>query len=295
MRQHTGALARIGEYAALTRQGAPIGWLLLLFPTLAALIVSASDWPSIGTLLIFTLGVWLTRSAGCVINDYADRHLDPKVARTRHRPLAAGRITPAEALVLFVCLMTCAALLLLLLTPAAAFTAMLGAPLILLYPYAKRVTTLPQIVLGVTFSWGIPVASAEVSGGISEAALWLFAANFLWVLAYDTFYALQDLPDDQQAGVGSLATRFGITGSLRLIALCQLGMLVLLVSMGLRLGYAWPYHASLFAIGLLFVWQHLVPGKEVHRERMGYLRAFRHNGWVGALLLASLALEKLVW
>lgn len=283
---------RIGNYSELTRQGAPIGWLLLLFPTLASLLVSAAGWPSAQILVVFTLGVWLTRSAGCVINDYADRRFDAGVARTRHRPLASGRVSSAEALAVFVLLMGLAALLLLLLAPSAALTAVLGVPLILLYPFAKRVTTLPQVVLGVAFSWGILVASVQVAGRISEGALWLFVANFLWILAYDTFYALQDLPDDQTMGVRSLATRFGVRGSLRLIALCQLGMLASLVALGVRLEYAWHYYVFLIGMLALFGYQHLRLGKEAHRETLGYLRAFKHNAWVGTLLLLALCVQK---
>ncbi len=288
----TSLAARIGNYSKLTRQGTPIGWLLLLFPTLASLLVSGAGWPSAKTVIIFTLGVWLTRSAGCVINDYADRHFDSNVVRTRHRPLASGRVAPAEAIAVFVLLMAMAALLLLLLTPWAALTAVLGVPLILLYPFAKRVTSLPQLVLGVAFSWGILVASVEVSGRITESALWLFLANFLWILAYDTFYALQDLPDDKKIGVGSLATRFGVGGSLRLIALCQLGMLASLVALGVRLGYVWHYYLFLIGMLALFGYQLLRLGKEVHREALGYLRAFRHNAWVGSLMLLALCTQK---
>ncbi len=284
----TSIAVRVSNYADLTRQQTPVGWLLLLFPTLASLVVSAPGWPAAKTVLIFTLGVWLTRSAGCVINDIADIKFDALVARTKRRPLAEARVSKAEALALFAGLMALSACLLFLLTPAAALTAMLAVPLIIAYPFAKRVTNAPQLVLGVTFSWGILVASSEVSGGISHAALILFAANFLWILAYDTFYALQDLPDDQAIGVGSLATRLGIEGALRLIKLCQAGMLACLALLGATLAFTWHYYLCLLAMLALFAYQHLVLGTEAKRESLGYLRAFKHNAVVGAIMLLAI-------
>jgi len=284
----TSIAARFSHYADLTRQQTPVGWLLLLFPTVASLIVSAPGWPAAQTVLIFTLGVWLMRSAGCVINDIADIKFDALVSRTKHRPLAESRVSRGEALILFAALMALGACLLFLLTPAAVLTAVLAVPLIVAYPFAKRVTNLPQLVLGVAFSWGILVASSEVSGGISQAALILFAANFLWILAYDTFYALQDLPDDQAIGVGSLATRFGIEGALRLIKLCQAGMLACLVLLGATLAFAWHYYLCLLAMLALFAYQHLVLGKEANREYLGYLRAFKHNAFVGTIMLLGI-------
>ena len=288
----TSWAVRIGNYSELTRQRAPIGWLLLLFPTLTSLVVTGTGWPSVQTLLVFTLGVWLTRSAGCVINDYADRRFDAGVARTQHRPLAEGRVTPGEAIGLFLVLMALAALLLLLITPAAALTAVLAVPLIVLYPFAKRVTSFPQFVLGIAFSWGILVASVEMVGRISEAALWLFVANFFWILAYDTFYALQDLLDDYKMEVRSLATLLGVRGSLGLIAVCQMGMLIALVGLGLRLEYTWHYYPFLICMAALFGYQHLRLGKEENRASMGYLRAFRHNLWVGVLMLLAVCVQK---
>ena len=288
----TTLAVRLSNYADLTRQQAPVGWLLLLFPTLAGLIVSAKGWPAPETFLIFCVGVWLTRSAGCVVNDLADIKFDAKVTRTRHRPLAEARISRVEAILLFVCLMGLAALLLMLLSPAAIVVALLAVPLIVAYPFAKRVTDIPQLVLGVTFSWGILVASVEVSGGVGTAAMLLFAANFLWIVAYDTFYALQDLPDDRQAGVRSPATRFGIEGALRLVKVCQAGMLCCLALLGATLDFPWFFYAFLPVILIMFAYQHVALGKEAHREHLGYLRAFKHNAWVGAVMLAGIAIAK---
>lgn len=281
---------RLKNYAELTRQHAPIGWLLLWFPTIAALFASGDGQPSLGNLVVFTLGVWLTRSAGCIVNDYADRHLDPQVERTRNRPMADGRVSPPEAMVVFLVCIGLAGLLLFALSREAALTALLSLPLIVLYPFAKRVTELPQLVLGLAFSWGILVASVEMTGRVTELALWLFAANFLWILAYDTFYALQDLPDDQKVGIGSLATRFGITGTRRLIALCQCGVLLCLMLLGVRSNYPWHYFACLLGILLLFAYEHVKLGREEHRAQMGYFRAFKHNGWVGLAMLLGLIL-----
>lgn len=284
----TGFATRLRNYSELTRQHAPVGWLLLWFPTIAALFVSGEDWPNTGTLIVFSLGVWLTRSAGCVVNDYADRHLDLQVERTRTRPIADGRVSSREAAGVFLASMGLAALLLFALTPKAALTAVLSLPLILLYPFAKRATQLPQLVLGVAFGWGILVASVEMTGKITEPALWLFAANFLWILAYDTFYALQDLPDDRKVGVGSLATRFGLEGSRRLIALCQLGVFASLILLGVRSGFPWYYFVLVPAVLVLFVYQHLKLGQEAHRSDMGYFRAFKNNAWVGLVMIVSL-------
>lgn len=290
----TRLAVRIANYSELTRQGAPIGWLLLLFPTLASLVMTGAEWPSLQTVLVFTLGVWLTRSAGCVINDYADRRFDAGVARTQHRPLAEGRVSPGEAIGLFLALLALAALLLLFLTPAAALMAVLAVPLIVLYPFAKRVTSLPQIVLGIAFSWGVLVASVEMVGGVGVTALWLFLANFLWVLAYDTFYALQDLLDDYKMGVRSLATLLGVRGASWLIGLCQLGMLAALAGLGVSLGYTWHYYFVLLCMAALFTYQHVRLGREENRASMGYLRAFRHNSWVGVLMLLAVCVQKAV-
>ncbi|MGH8453028.1 MAG: 4-hydroxybenzoate octaprenyltransferase, partial [Nevskiales bacterium] len=215
---------RLRQYALLMRLDKPVGIGLLLWPTLWALWIAGDGHPDPKVVMVFVLGVVLMRSAGCVINDYADRDFDPHVARTRDRPIAAGRVSPREALVLFVSL--CLLAFALVLTQNR-LTVLLSVPAALLaasYPFMKRWTYLPQAWLGLAFSWGIPMAFTALTGQIPVVAWWLFAANVLWAIAYDTFYALVDIADDRRIGVKSSAILFGawvrpITGLLQLAVL----------------------------------------------------------------------------
>ena len=200
---------RLGQYWKLVRGDRPIGVLLLLWPTWWALWIAAAGVPPLWTLFVFTAGVWLTRSAGCVINDYADRWLDPQVERTRGRPLATGAVSGREALAVFAALMGVAFALVLTLNRLTLVLSVVGLFLAATYPYLKRYTYLPQVYLGLAFGWGIPMAFAAVQGTVPPVAWVLYCANILWATAYDTWYAMVDRDDDIRAGAKSTAILFG--------------------------------------------------------------------------------------
>src|SRR5690606_41756807 len=201
--------ARLRLYWQLTRNDRPIGWLLLFWPTWWGLWLAAGGVPPLWTLFVFSAGVWLTRAAGCVINDYADRWLDPHVKRTRERPLATGAVKGREALALFAVLMLAAFALVLTLNRLTILMSFVGVFLAATYPYLKRHTHLPQVYLGMSFGWGIPMAFAAVQGEVPPVAWVLYAANILWSTAYDTWYAMVDRDDDIKVGSKSTAVLFG--------------------------------------------------------------------------------------
>lgn len=276
---------RVGAYLRLCRLDRPIGYLLLLWPTWWGLWAAAEGVPPWSLLLIFTAGVVLMRSAGCVINDFADRWLDPQVERTRHRPLATGEIGPAAALILFSLLLLAAFGLVLLTNRLTVQLAAVGAVLAATYPFLKRYTHLPQIYLGVAFGWAIPMAFAAVTGTVPVLAWLLFLANVLWTTAYDTWYAMVDRDDDIAAGSKSIAILFG---DLDLIAIAMMQAMFLLAMsfVGQRLLLGWPYWVALGLAALLCAWQ-LFRGRR--RDRDGCFRAFLGNHWVGLVLFAGLA------
>ena len=272
-------------YAHLMRLDRPIGILLLLWPTLWALWLAAGGVPPLGTLAIFVAGVVLTRSAGCVINDYADRWLDPNVERTRARPLASGEVSGREALVIFVVLMLIALAVVLLTNRLTVYLALLAAALAVTYPYMKRHIWFPQVVLGAAFSMSIPMAYTAIRGEIDALTVLLFCANLLWTTAYDTLYAMVDRDDDIEAGARSTAILFGeldliATGILHASALATLALI------GKRSEFGAPYWAGLAIAGLLMAWQ-LWHARE--RERDPCFRAFLNNNWVGAAVFAGIA------
>src|SRR5690606_3910992 len=201
-------LDRADPYLRLCRLDRPIGLLLLLWPTWWGLWAAAEGFPPVATLVIFTLGVILMRSAGCVINDYADRRLDPQVERTRNRPIASGEVAPKNALLLFVSLLAVAFVLVLFTNALTVKLAFVGAALAATYPFLKRYTHLPQIYLGMAFGWSIPMAFAAIQGEVPRLAWLLFIANILWSTAYDTLYAMVDRDDDLKAGAKSTAILF---------------------------------------------------------------------------------------
>lgn len=270
----------------LMRFDRPIGIFLLLWPTWWALWLAAGGLPGLKNLLIFTSGVVVMRAAGCVINDYADRNFDPLVARTRLRPLAAGEIQPRQALYLFFALLLLAFGLVLLTNALTIMLAFVGAALAASYPFFKRWTHWPQVVLGAAFGWSIPMAFAAQSGQVPALAWYLFAANVLWSVIYDTQYAMVDRDDDVRVGVKSTAILFDRYDRL-LIALLQLLMLVLLLQLGLRWPLGWPWFAALGISAALFIYhQYLIR----MRERDACFRAFLHNNWVGLVLFCGLCL-----
>lgn len=279
--------AGAGAYLRLIRFDRPIGSFLLLWPTWWGLWLAAGGPPTAKNLLVFTAGVFLMRSAGCVVNDFADRHIDRHVERTRERPLTRGEITPREALVFAAILALLAFGLVLLTNPLTVWLSVAGLALACIYPFMKRVTHLPQFGLGLAFSWGIPMAFAAERGMVLAAAWLPFLAAVLWSVVYDTFYAMVDRDDDLRIGVRSTAILFG--GADRAItAVLQLLVLLLLVLTGVTFGLGVVYAASLAACGLLFGWQQWLLR---NRSREGCFRAFINNNLVGLLVFVGIALD----
>jgi 4-hydroxybenzoate polyprenyltransferase len=277
---------RFGQYWLLVRGHRPIGILLLMWPTWWALWLAADGFPTLGLWLVFTLGVWLTRSAGCVINDYADRWLDPQVERTKSRPLATGAVSGREALIVFAVLMLVAFALVLLTNRLTVELSFVGALLAASYPYLKRYTYLPQVYLGLAFGWGIPMAFAATKNEVPTIAWLLFIANVLWATAYDTWYAMVDRDDDLRAGAKSTAILFG---SMDLVAQAILYALFVaaLMFVGLRAALAPAYYLGLVAAAGLIAWEFRIARR---RDRDGCFRAFLHNNWVGATVFVGVVL-----
>lgn len=276
-------------YLRLMRIDRPVGTLLLLWPTLAALWLAAQGVPPLGILAAFVVGTFLARSAGCVINDIADRKFDARVARTRERPLATGEVSPTGALVLLAILAPACLAVVSTLNRLAQALALGGAVVATVYPFLKRWTHLPQAALGVAFSWGIPMAFAAVNGSVSGAAWLLFAASLVWIVAYDTIYAMVDRDDDLRIGIKSTAILFGRADRL-IVAGLQLVALALLLGLGAVLALGPAYDLALVVIGGLFVYQQWLIRR---RERQPCFRAFGNNVWVGFTLFAGTVLNGL--
>jgi len=278
---------RLGQYWKLVRGDRPIGWLLLLWPTWWGLWVAAEGVPPWWTLVVFSLGVWLTRSAGCVINDYADRWLDPQVERTKDRPLATGALRGREALVLFAVLMLAAFALVLTMNRLTILMSFIGVALAASYPYLKRHTYLPQVYLGMAFGWGIPMAFAAVQGTVPPVAWLLYGANILWSTAYDTWYAMVDRDDDIRMGAKSTAILFGeldlvIQGVLYALVFAALALA------GQQAGLGVWYFGGLGVAAALVAWEFVITR---YRDRDACFRAFLHNHWVGLAVFAGIALD----
>lgn len=278
---------RLALYWQLVRGDRPIGWLLLLWPTWWGLWIAARGVPPLWTLFVFSAGVWLTRSAGCVINDYADRWLDPHVERTKNRPLATGAVRGREALALFAVLMLVAFGLVLTLNRLTVLMSFVGVALAASYPYLKRYTHLPQVYLGLSFGWGIPMAFAAVQGEVPPVAWLLYAANIVWSTAYDTWYAMVDREDDLRMGSKSTAILFG---EMDLIAQGVLYALffVALVFVGQRASMAAYYWIGLAIAAALVVYEFVIART---RDRAACFRAFLHNHWVGLAIFAGIAAD----
>jgi len=281
---------RLYEYVQLTRLNRPIGILLLLWPTLWALWIAGAGKPAVLVLTVFILGTILMRSAGCVINDYADRDIDPHVKRTSGRPLAAGRVSEKEALVLFIVLALIAFGLVLLLNWLTIALSFVGAALAVSYPFMKRYTHLPQFYLGVTFGWAIPMAFAAETGSVPLVAWILFTANIFWAVAYDTAYAMIDRDDDIKIGVKSTAILFGQYDRL-MIAISHVIALLLLYWVGEQVGLGWWYQIGLvIAAGLAIYQQILIKD----RDKAKCFRAFLDNNRFGMVVFAGLFLDYLL-
>ena len=285
---------RATQYAKLARMHKPIGAALLLWPTWWALWLAAGDFPPWGTLVIFTLGVFLMRSAGCVVNDYADRNLDPEVKRTRDRPIAAGLVTPREALWVFLGLITLAFVLVLFTNKLTVELSLVGAFLAVTYPFSKRYTYLPQVYLGAAFGWSIPMAFAAVKGAdlaAFKAALplcgELYLANILWSTIYDTEYAMVDRDDDIRVGAKSTAILFG-DADLPILGVLMVTLLGTMLLVAQRGHLHKVYFIAVAAAALLFAWQQWIMRK---RDRDACFAAFRNNNWVGLVLWIGVVLS----
>ncbi len=268
----------------LMRFNRPIGTLLLLWPTLWALWIAAGGMPELKLLVIFVLGTFLMRSAGCVINDLADRHWDGGVARTRGRPLVTGTVSVKEARILFVALMAVSFALVLLTNRLTVLLSFAGAALAAIYPFTKRVTHFPQLVLGAAFSFGIPMAFAAQTNAL-PAGLWLlYLGNLLWTMAYDTKYAMVDRDDDLVVGIKSTAVFFGRRDRLA-VGLFQAGFLLTMLAAGRVFALGLPYYLGLGVAAALCVYhQYLI----CSRDPAACFRAFLHNNWVGAAIFAGI-------
>ena len=278
---------RLALYWQLVRGDRPIGWLLLLWPTWWGLWIAAAGVPPWWTLVVFTLGVWLTRSAGCVVNDYADRWLDGQVERTRHRPLATGALRGREAVAVFVGLMLVAFVLVLTMNRLTVWLSLVGVFLAASYPYLKRYTYLPQAYLGLAFGWGIPMAFAAVQGTVPPLAWVLYVANIFWATAYDTWYAMVDRDDDIRAGAKSTAILFGDLDLVAQGVLYAL-MFLALVLVGRQAGLGLYYWGGLGVAALLVAYEFRLAR---WRDRAMCFRAFLHNHWVGMVVFAGIALH----
>jgi 4-hydroxybenzoate polyprenyltransferase len=274
------------DYLVLTRMDRPIGALLLLWPTWWALWLAAGDFPPWKLLLIFTLGVFAMRAAGCAINDYADRKLDPQVARTAGRPIASGRVTPREALVVFAVLLAFAFVLVLFTNALTIKLSFAGAALAAAYPFTKRFTHLPQVVLGAAFGWSIPMAFAAVSGTVPPVGWLLFIANILWSVIYDTEYAMVDREDDLKAGAKSTAILFG-DADIPILGVLMGTFLLAMLFVGQRAQLGWPYWIALLGAAALFGYQLWLIR---NRAKDACLAAFRHNNWLGLLVWIGIGL-----
>ncbi len=278
--------AQIGSWLRLMRFDRPIGILLLLWPTLWALWIAGNGSPSIKNLIIFTLGVILTRAGGCIINDYADRNIDPHVARTSLRPLAKGEISPPNALLGFAVVMIVAFGLVLLTNALTIKLAFVALALAATYPFFKRFTHLPQLVLGLAFSWGMIMAFAAEQNQIPTIAWWLLAANLVWTVYYDSLYAMVDREDDIRIGVKSTAILFGKHDRL-ILALLAIVFLALLVWIGLQLMATAVYYIGLLVVTGLLAWQLYLSRK---RDPAACFRAFLNNNYVGLVVLIVIVL-----
>ena len=281
---------RLHIYARLMRMDKPIGTCLVAWPMLWALWIAGQGHPDAGLVLIFLAGAFLMRSAGCVINDFADRKIDPHVERTKARPLAAGEISSKESLALFVVLCLIAFGLVLTTNQLTVYLSVGGVALAALYPFMKRYTQWPQVFLGAAFGWAVPMAFAAQSGEVPAAAWLVFAANVCWVIAYDTMYAMVDRDDDLKIGVKSTAILFG-RWDRHIIGLFQTGFLGLMLMVGcaFKLGPVF-YVGLVVAAGFAIYHQRLI----FDRQREACFKAFLNNNLLGAAVFAGLALSYLI-
>ena len=282
-----GVISQVRNYAKLMRIDKPIGIWLLLWPVLWALWLAGEGHPDQGLFVVFMLDVFVMRSAGCVLNDYADRKIDPYVERTRTRPIASGAVAPAEALVLFAALGLIAVGLATMLNRQAQLLAIVAAGLTIIYPFIKRYVSIPQFVLGAAFGWAVPMAFAAQTGDTSQLAWLVFGVALIWAVIYDTFYAMVDREDDLKVGVKSTAILFGDV-DLFVIAGMQVLMLLGLVFVGLMAGLGFWYFCSLGIAACLMAY-HLWLARD--RQPAGCFAAFLHNHIIGLVVFIGIVLH----
>jgi 4-hydroxybenzoate polyprenyltransferase len=279
--------SQLRNYGKLMRVDKPIGTWLLLWPTLWALWLAGEGSPDQGLFVIFVVGVFVMRSAGCVLNDFVDRKIDPYVERTRTRPLATGAVAPFEALTLFAALGLIAIGLATMLNPQAQLLAVIGAVLTIAYPFIKRYVSIPQFVLGAAFGWAAPMAFAAQTGGTPELAWLVFGTAVIWAVIYDTFYAMVDREDDIKIGVKSTAVLFGEV-DLFVIAGLQLLMLLALILTGYRAELGFWYYFSVAIAAAMMAW-HLWLARD--RQPAGCFQAFLSNHLIGMVVFIGIALH----
>jgi len=282
-----GVISQVRNYAKLMRIDKPVGIWLLLWPVLWALWLAGEGHPDQGLFVVFLLGVFVMRSAGCVLNDYADRKIDPYVERTRNRPIASGAVAPTEALILFVALGLIAVGLATMLNRPAQLLAVVAAGLTIVYPFIKRFVSIPQFVLGAAFGWAVPMVFAAQTGGTPQLAWLVFGVALIWAVIYDTFYAMVDREDDIKVGVKSTAILFGDV-DLFVIAGLQLLMLLGLTLIGLRASLGFWYFASVGISACLMAY-HLWLARD--RQPAGCFAAFLHNHIIGLIIFIGIVLH----
>jgi len=281
---------QLPDYARLMRLDKPIGILLLLWPTLWALWVAAEGLPSLSNLIIFVLGVILMRSAGCVINDYADRDFDLHVRRTKDRPLTSGRVTTKEALSLFIVLVLTSFIVVLFTNTETIYMSFGGVFLAALYPFMKRFTYFPQVFLGAAFGWAVPMAFTAETGTVSESTWLLYVATLLWTIAYDTQYAMVDREDDLKVGIKSTAILFGEMDNIAIISLQALALVTLLLAAN-QLSAGIFFYLGIIVAGGLFAYQYTLTQ---HRNTEMCFKAFLNNHWVGASVFLGILVDYLI-
>lgn len=281
---------KLPHYIRLMRIDKPIGTLLLLWPTLWALWLAAEGWPPLHILVIFTIGTFLMRSAGCVINDYADRDFDGHVERTKNRPLATKSVSPREALLLAAGLSLLSFVLILPLDPLVIWLSVPALFLAASYPFTKRFFAIPQAYLGIAFGFGIPMGFAAVAGEVPAVAWLMLLANVFWAVAYDTEYAMVDRPDDLKIGIKTSAITFGRFDVLA-VMLCYAAALGLLAVVGAMTGAGAAYYLGLAAAAGIAGYHYTLIRA---RERADCFKAFRHNNWLGAVVFAGIFVDQLL-
>ena len=280
----------MNAYIRLMRLNKPIGTYLLLWPTYWALFLSAKGWPDIDLLIIFTLGVLVMRSAGCVINDYADRNIDQNIARTKDRPLITGEVSPKSALRLFVFLLIIAFGLVLLTNALTIKLSLIALALATLYPFTKRWTHLPQVVLGVAFGMSVPMAFSAQTGSIPLSAVWIFLATIVWTLIYDTFYAMADRDEDIKIGVKSTAILFEKYDQI-FITLLQILLIIVFVVIGNLFDLGPIYYFSLVIILIFMIYHQFLMKK---RQKELFFKAFLNNNFIGMTAFIGIFLSVVI-